>query len=70
MEAPKEKIQVDFHLDEEGKVVDVTTPKGKRSEDAPMPPHAWASAIITTKHSPGCIYIWTGSSWFKICPLG
>jgi hypothetical protein len=67
MPAIKETIAVEFHLDEEGKVVDVTSPHGNHSKDAPMPPHAWASAIIATRHSPGCIYIWTGTGWVKIC---
>jgi hypothetical protein len=67
MAAIKETIPVEFHLDEEGKVVDVTSPHGKHSNDAPMPPHAWASAIITTKHSPGCFYVWVIDHWVKIC---
>ena len=69
MEEAVEKISVDFHLDKEGKVVGVTSANGKVSdgEDAhPQPPHAWASAVITTKHSPGCFYIWIGH-WIKVC---
>ena len=65
--AIRETIPVEFHLDEEGKVVEVTSPQGKHSMGAPQPPHAWASAIIATKQSPGCIYIWTGTGWVKIC---
>ncbi|MGB7933753.1 MAG: hypothetical protein WCH04_16305 [Gammaproteobacteria bacterium] len=63
----KETIPVEFHLDEEGNVVDVTSPHGKHSKDAPMPPHAWASAVVTTKHSPGCFYVWIAGGWVKIC---
>jgi hypothetical protein len=67
MSPARETIPVEFHLDENGKVIDVTSPHGKHSKDAPSPPHAWASVIIATKHSPGCIYIWTGTGWVKIC---
>jgi hypothetical protein len=67
MNTTKETIPVEFHLDEEGRVVDVTSPHGKHSKTAPNPPHAWASAVITTKHSPGCIYFWTGTNWVMIC---
>ena len=66
MEEPREKISVEFHLDKEGKVVDVTSANCKCSKDDPQPPHAWASAVITTKHSPGCFYIWIGH-WIKVC---
>ena len=63
-----EKITVDFHLDDDGKVIDAT-PHGqaKGAKDDPHPPHAWASAIIATKHSPGCVYIWTPTGWKKVC---
>jgi hypothetical protein len=63
----RETITVEFHLDEDGKVVDVTSPQGKHRKAAPQPPHAWASAIITTKHSPGCFFVWTGTDWVMIC---
>jgi hypothetical protein len=63
----REKISVEFHLDEEGKVVDITSANATCSEGDPQSPHAWASAIISTKHSPGCIYIWNGTRWIKIC---
>jgi hypothetical protein len=69
MEEVVDKISVDFHLDKDGKVVDVTSDKGIVSDGEkahPTPPTAWASAVITTKHSPGCFYIWIGR-WIKVC---
>ena len=69
MEPTPDKISVDFHLDQDGKVVGVTSDKGSVSEGddaAPKPPHAWASAVVTTKHSPGCFYVWVGR-WIRIC---
>ncbi|MGD2055649.1 MAG: hypothetical protein PVJ15_02505 [Gammaproteobacteria bacterium] len=62
-----EKITVEFHLDADGKVVDITSPNGKHSKEDPHPPHSWASAVIATKHSPGCMYIWNGFQWVKVC---
>ena len=67
MGEPVEKITVEFHLDENGCVVDATSPEKKDSVAHPEAPHAWASAIISTKHSPGCIYVWTGRRWKRIC---
>ena len=68
MEEAVEIISVDFHLDKEGKVVDVTPTggKAKRSEGDPPPQYAWASAVHTAKQSPGCFYIWLGR-WIRIC---
>lgn len=71
MEEAVETISVNFHLDKDGRIVDVTPAdvNGKRSDgdDAqPNPPHACATAIITTKHSPGCFYVWVGR-WIRIC---
>ena len=64
---PVETITVVFHLDADGRVVDATSSDKKDSVEEPKEPHAWSSVIISTKHSPGCIYIWTGRRWKKIC---
>lgn len=68
MEDPVETITVVFHLDADGCVVDATSPdKSKESVKHPEEPSSWASAIISSKNSPGCVYIWTGRRWKKIC---
>jgi hypothetical protein len=63
-----EKIKIKFHLDDDGKVTDATeTEKDKGVAENPQPPYSWASTIVTTKHSPTCIYVMTDSGWKKIC---
>jgi hypothetical protein len=63
-----EKIKIKFHLDDDGKVTDAAEEdKDKGVTEKPEPPYSWASTIVTTKHSPTCIYVMTDSGWKKIC---
>lgn len=62
-----ERINVEFCVDETGCVVEVNKGNGDPGErKAPAAPQAWASAVVSTKHSPGHIYIYVNNHWVCI----
>jgi len=64
---PTETITVQFVMNAKGAITEIRDGNGKPAVDEdPTSPTAWASAIVATKHSPGKIYIWTGTRWVCI----
>lgn len=56
-----EEIVVKFVMGKNGKIKKIKDKNGKDAPDeSPKTDTKWASAMVTTKDSPGKIYIWIG----------
>ena len=60
------KFQIEFEMDQAGKIVGINKISGGdggKAPEAPMPPHSDLIVMCATKHSPGHICFWIGGRW-------
>ena len=60
------KWQVEFEMNQQGKIINVSKISGGdggKPPDHPTPPHSDVVIMMATKHSPGHLCFWINNQW-------